>query len=583
MTLPLTNRFKGVLQKRLGVALGVWGEAGSGKSHGVNELLRRLAYHSLSLHATSSLSVVAQKLPKPKKLAHWAENNLDRLSKGETLETSSTLDSLGATFSGLAPFVLHLEDVHETDEERFSFIQELAKVVSRSKGVGLVVTSCKEPLDPFTTFKLEPLSRQESDRLLEVELRASLPKEASEFIYSKATGNPLYTLEYLRYLTRQGFLWNDGCIWYWRKPEGSVMPATVEALIEQLINRAKAEPLQTYVLETKAFLPLNSSDEVWQKIARVNTQELLTAKTELSQQGIFKEHDFAHPLFREVTLNNLSPERKQHLARRAINVLQDEPEYIVRFVDDAKLEPEKALELLERTAAMFETEGKKLEASRCLEKAVRYASGEEKGQLTLRAARLASKNGDTKFLELARQATELLGETEETLRVLVVAHALRGERRETQALLSRFKGEVDKDWLIQQLNTVGAFDDVIKLSTTLDLEKVNEGSIYCIAYALMVKGDLTGDLELAERRLQRQGLSRGQKLSYSTFARGCCFTKATTKKLMSFFQNLLRFMDKIIKKVVKIGVALLTRFATALSTVCNGVSTAKCCQISSSL
>jgi DNA-binding NarL/FixJ family response regulator len=76
--------------------------------------------------------------------------------KNEAVETTSILDTLGATLSGLAPFVLHLEDIHEADEERFSFIQDLAKIVSRIEGVGLVVTSRREPLDPFTTLKLEP-------------------------------------------------------------------------------------------------------------------------------------------------------------------------------------------------------------------------------------------------------------------------------------------------------------------------------------------------------------------------------------------------------------------------------------------
>jgi tetratricopeptide (TPR) repeat protein len=503
---------KPVLLKRKGVAIGVWGGAGIGKSYQVTQLLQGLPCRSASLHATTPLSVLATTLPKPKKLATWAERTLARLGKGEAVETSNVIDALGATLAGLAPFVLHLEDIHEADPERATFIQDLAKVVLRMKGVGLVVTSRKETAEPFTAIKLGPLSQQHTKQLLEQELKSTLPNEALEFIYSKAAGNPLYTLEYLRYLTRQGFLWNDGRVWHWRKPEHTVMPVTVEALIEQFLIQAKAEPLQRYVLETKAFLPLTSTDEVWGKIARVNEQELEVTITELSQQGIFKEREFAHPLFREVTLNTLSPDRKQNLARRAINSLKDNPEQMVTFIDDAKLESEQALELLERITTTFEIAGKKLEASRCLERAVKYATGEAQGRLALRAAQLSFKAGDARTLALIQQAIQSLGETEETLQVLVEAYAMRGERSEVLAILSRFKYKTNKSWLIRQLFIVGAYDDMANLlETSLNIEELNENSIYHIAYFLMDKGQLSEALELVEQRLLRPALSISAK------------------------------------------------------------------------
>jgi DNA-binding SARP family transcriptional activator len=386
MTSPLllVNRFQGVLQKRLGLALGVWGEAGVGKSHRVQELLRTLPCQSLGVHATTPLTSLTQTLPKPKKLPLWAEHNLKRVAKQEAVERTSTLESLGTLFAGLAPFVLHLEDIHEADAERLEFIQALAKVVLRIKGVALVVTSRRAPPEPFTTIKLESLSQQDADRLLETELKNALPNEALKWIYDKAAGNPLYSLEYLRYLTRQGFLWNDGKHWHWRKPPNDAMPVTVEALIEQLLSQAKVEPLQRYVLETRAFLPLNASDELWQKVVRVNEQELQTAVAKLSQQGIFKEDDFAHPLFREMTLKTLSSERKISLARRTINVLQDSPEQAATFVAEARLESSRALELLKK-AAEHVTERNEVEAATFLASAAMYAEGEEKTKLRLEA------------------------------------------------------------------------------------------------------------------------------------------------------------------------------------------------------
>lgn len=380
----LSGRFNPVLQKRQGLALSVWGEAGIGKSYQVTELLQGLTCRSASLHATTPLSSFATMLPKPKKLPTWAERTLTRVEQGEASEAGNLTDALAATLSGLAPFVLHLEDLHEADAERTSFIQGLAQRATRIKGVGLVVTSRKEPLDPFTAFKLEPLNFQEVQELLERDLRAPLPKEAVTFIYDKAAGNPLYTLEYLRYLTRQGFLWNDGKSWHWRKPEHAAMPVTVEALIEQLLTTAKVEPLQRYVLETKAFLPLTTKDEVWSNVARVSEGELHQTVTELSRQGIFSGGHFAHPLFREVAFKTLTPERKQNLARRTMNVLRDNPAQAAAFVDDAKLPSEQALALLKKAAATKDQNA--VTAARLLAKAASYAEGEEKNQLALGAA-----------------------------------------------------------------------------------------------------------------------------------------------------------------------------------------------------
>jgi hypothetical protein len=267
---------------------------------------------------------------------------------------------------------------------------------------GLLLQVAENNLSHFTCVKLEPLSREEADRLLETDLKATLPKEALAWIYGKAAGNPLYTLEYLRYLTRQGFLWNDGRSWHWRKPEHNTMPVTVEALIEQLISRAKTEPLQRYVLETRAFLPLEASDDLWLKVARVNEQELQKARTDLSQQGVFRNNDFAHPLFREVTYKTLSNERKQNLARRAMNLLEFDPARAALFVDDANLEPEKTLAILKSAAAQTE-EHNAVAAARFLAKAAHYATGEEKSTLALEAAEGLQSHDVTGAVQLAEQ------------------------------------------------------------------------------------------------------------------------------------------------------------------------------------
>ncbi len=517
MQTVLANRFKPVLQKRLGLALGVWGEAGIGKSYQVRELLQTLPCQNSSLHATTPLASLAQTLPKPKKLALWAERNLTRLATGEAVENASVIDSLGALLTGLAPFVLHLEDIHEADTERLEFIGALAKVVLRIKGIGLVVTSRKEPPEPFTVLKLGPLSQPDADQLLEAELKASLPKEALEFIYSKAAGNPLYTLEYLRYLTRQGFLWNDGKLWHWRKPLNDAMPVTVEALIEELLDRAKAEPLQRYVLESKALLPLDSSRDVWQKIARVNEEELQTAIGELSQQGVFKNDTFAHPLFREVTLKTMGKERKRHLARRAMNVFQDQPNLAALFVEDAGLEPSQSLELLKK-AAEHVKEPNALEAARFLAQAVNYATGEEKSKLALGAAKALQHQDVPRAIAFVEQ---LLGEEPNNVDALYLGtllYALDAQEAKAKQLFSQLpsaerESQRGVEMLLEIYRALDKFDDFL---TTWEQHKtrlptLESNYLYFVVVILSQRAKPREAISLAKTSLERSDLSTDQK------------------------------------------------------------------------
>jgi tetratricopeptide (TPR) repeat protein len=440
---------KPVLLKRKGVVLGLWGEAGIGKSYTVERLLVTLPCHHLSLHASSSFASLAKALPKPKKLATWAARSLERLEQGETVETSSVIDAFAATLTGLAPFVLHLEDIHEADAERLAFIQSLAQTLKRSKGVGLIVTSRNQPPEPFLEIRLDLLSRQESDHLLNRELEATLPSEASHWIYSKAAGNPLYTLEYLRYLARHGQLWNDGKSWRWRQPDHSFMPVTVEALIEYQLEQAKTSALYTYVLEARAFLPVDTTKDVWMKVARVNEGELQTVVKELQYQGIFRNDQFIHPLYKEVMLETLTQNRRQHLARRAINASQAAPEQTAIFVDDAKLDNEKALELLKSAAHHAQKAGNTLQAGHLLAKAVFYTEGEEKGRLALDAAQLLDGLDYPRMLELATEASRYLSDPGEALILKATALALQGNYEAVQHTLQEIpdSSKQDETWL----------------------------------------------------------------------------------------------------------------------------------------
>jgi tetratricopeptide (TPR) repeat protein len=512
--IPALGYFKPVLLKRKGVALCLWGEAGIGKSHTTQKLLESLTCRYLSLHASSSLASLAKALLKPKKLATWAARSLERLEQGETLETSAITNALGTTLAGLAPFVLHLEDIHEVDSERLILLRELAQTVQRTKGVGLLITSRKEPSEPFHSVRLEPLSVQASDELLAQELTAVLPTEASQWIYSKAAGNPLYTLEYLRYLARQGYLWNDGKNWRWRQPGQGFMPVTIEALIEQQLSQARTSEMSGYVLEARAFLPLEITSEVWMKVARVSQEELQRAIETLQQESIFRENYFIHPLYREVTLQTLKQPRRQHLARRIINALQDAPESMALYVDDANLAKEQALELLTKAARHAREANKNLQAGHLLAKAVPYADGEQKGKLALGAAHLLDGLDYPRMLELATQASHFLAEPSEALYLQAVALALQGKYEATQQVVRLVpdSSKQGKLWLqryLRLLHLTAKHKELVEFweSQTPLQEQTDGVTVYSVAWAYIHLGNFSAASALVADWLAKPDLT----------------------------------------------------------------------------
>jgi tetratricopeptide (TPR) repeat protein len=226
-------------------------------------------------------------------------------------------------------------------------------------------------------------------------------------------------------------LWNDGKLWHWRKPEQERMPAVVEALLEQQVIQAKSINLNRYVLESKAILPLDASDDLWQRVARVNPEELDRAIRELNQHGILKDKTFAHPSFKEVTVQTLDKDRRQHLARRAIYALEHDPVKAALFVDDARLENNQSLALLKKAANYSEAQNS-LYAAKLLSKAVNYATGEEKHELALNAAELLQSHDMPTAIRLAEEVFKAKPTDEKVIELLAMLYAF--QVREEDAL-----------------------------------------------------------------------------------------------------------------------------------------------------
>jgi hypothetical protein len=137
----MAKRLTGLTMRRSGIALGLWGEAGIGKTHTASALLRGTPCQSLSVYATQALEGIVRQVPRPKKMAVWLEQSLERLARGEPFETAVFVQTFAALLTANAPLVLHIEDLHEVTPDRLELWQQLALAVTRTRGVGLIATS----------------------------------------------------------------------------------------------------------------------------------------------------------------------------------------------------------------------------------------------------------------------------------------------------------------------------------------------------------------------------------------------------------------------------------------------------------
>lgn len=506
----LIGQLKALLLKREGLALGLWGEPGIGKSYTVRELLREAPCRSLSFHATTPLSELALALPPSPKLPAWAESLLRRLERGEHLESEKAASALSALLGGLAPVILHLEDLHEASPERLELVGRLAAMVRRSKGAALLVTSRVAPPEPFAAFRLEPLDPAGVRRLLEGETGAPLPAEALEWIYTRAAGNPLFTLEFFRHLARRGFLWNDGKKWHWRPPPGTDVPLTVEALIERLIRDAAAEPETGAAISARAILPAEVAEALWAEVAGLSREGLEAANQELGRRGLMLGKSFAHPLFREVALNLISPKERRGLAQRALKALQEgDPQAAAAYVEAAGLEPGEALGLLLRAAEQARQAGNEAQAARWMARAAEWAQGEERGRMALEAAQVLQHHDLPEATRLVKLALPTPAATPETVRFYAHLLARQGRVPDLEALLGelppRLREAVDLPALAVSTYNIGG-DNARALETWEAHPELQRDPSPELLRAVAGSALATGQTEKAQA-LVRQGLA----------------------------------------------------------------------------
>jgi hypothetical protein len=442
---PLLQRFNRVLSKRIGLALAVWGEPGVGKTHAVQALLRELPCRSASLHASVSDAELLRGLPRPERLPVWAEQIEARLMRGSSVEPAALEGALLARLAALAPFVLHIEDLHDASPTRTASVHALARAVIQTQGVALIVTSRTEPGAPFESHRWQPLEERAAVRLLEENAGATLPVEALTWIAAQARGNPLFTLGYFRHLTRSGHLWSDGQRWRWRKPEREDLPLSVEAVIAQHLNAVASAPAVRAALSARAMLPLSEVNaSLWAAVAGLTPAALQSARTELERANVLRGDAFTHPLYREAARADLSQLARRDFARRAVDALiEDHPVAAAAFTVEAELPPTVEWTVLERGANQSRAAGDAGGTARLLARMADLEEIPARVERLLEAARLAREANLALALELAQTALQLSAPHLDARLLTAELLAALGRSDEAEAVLRDLPAHLD--------------------------------------------------------------------------------------------------------------------------------------------
>lgn len=510
----ISRRLTGLSMKRPGLAFGVWGEAGIGKTHTALTLLRGTPCQTRTVHATQALEKTIGQIPRPKKLTLWLEKTLERILKGETLETGISNQALVALLAANAPVILHVEDLHEASPERLEFWKQVAFGVIRTRGVGLMVTSRAQPPENFETIRLSALTPEESDALLETEASAKLPSEALAWLFERAVGNPLFTLEFFRFLARQGSVWNDNQRWRWRQPMSEVMPVSVEALIEQILREAANTPNLEVVLGAKAMLGLNSSETLWQQITELKLEDWTQARETLEKNGVLVNGEFAHPLYREVIVAGMTSEKLQRVARRALEVLKDDPRIAAEFVKDANLESGEAFGWFEKAAQAAKNAGDEIQSARFKANAIEYARDEKRATLAFEAGQALEKANRPEAIRLLHISLEGQPKHADTIFWLAGCYADLGESRQVEKLLTRISDDekAQMGWIKRQISLRFALGDYAGVLERwkADSRLHNDPDpilAYNVGFARSLQGDQVGAETIALAALEQPQLS----------------------------------------------------------------------------
>ena len=390
----LYERLNGIASSFRSVSIAVVADAGMGKTFTVKQALAALPCTKIYIQLAEPLHWLHTRLPPAKKpLPIWAQQVFKQINDQQIPPEKSVAQALLTYFAAISPVVVHLEDAHDASSQQLALWVLLAEMLSKTKGIGLVVTS-RLPLSAvFQELNLQALDLTATQALLQNITEYPLPLEAVQWIHNNSLGNPLFSLEFYEHALRQGFLWQHQKQWFWQTPaKNQSLPKDLEAIVmirlERMLEISTQPMALKRVLLTLALLPEVRAlqDQVF---ASWSTTEQDCYNLELLATGIWANNQFVHPIYPEVLRLKIWAIERALVARELIiPSLEFAPELMERLVIAANLEPKEALELWLQISSINTEHGRKFAAGRALVQAVNFAAFEDKAEIAYQAAEL---------------------------------------------------------------------------------------------------------------------------------------------------------------------------------------------------
>jgi tetratricopeptide (TPR) repeat protein len=501
----LQKRFALVRAKRTGLVLCLYGEPGIGKTHLLAQLQKNLPFGSWCVHAVLPLTQIALGLPRPNNPPDWIKKQL-LACQNHNLPNPNLL--LAGLLELQAPFVLCLEDAHELNPEALRELLEFAQIIAKTRGVALVVTSRLELPSPFVGVPIAPLDSGQLKALLMEQ--GALPEPALTYIQQRAGGNPLFALEYLRHLRRLGALYSDGSRFFWREPDSALAPVGVQVLLEQWLAEFLHHPQSRDLLLARAVLPNGPTValESWQAVAGVLEKAFAKELQNLQKAQLLRQHEFAHPLLREVLLT--LPD-KTTFAKRALAVCQDNLAWMLQLLSWAGLEKNDALKWLDQLQVQAPAQQKSL----IVGQKVAYLTGQAKGEAALLASQQHQDRNLNQALYFARIAW---AELRNHAAAVVLLNALfqSGQAQEAAEFLSIAPPTIRKDhWHLRQLLLERQYDQIVAQYQAHPhwQEELEFGAFLTVVESHIATMRLETALELIEPKLSAPDLEPIQRMN----------------------------------------------------------------------
>lgn len=243
-----------------------------------------------------------------------------------------------AAFAADKPLVIVIEDLHWADEFTLAFLGSLSAAYFKRQRIMVVGTYRPKQASPalrrlaersdVSRLALTPLDEDAIGNMVADMLAVQSPPHGSiDFLTTKAEGNPLIVMEYLRCATLEGILKRRSGSWQIPAtlsfsigtPAPAVLPQSKSALVARRLEGV--DPEARAALEAAAVIARATDLDVLAQVADLPRDQLTHAVQLLRRRQLLEELDdgdvrFTHDEIRQSAYATIDPDRRKRLHRR---------------------------------------------------------------------------------------------------------------------------------------------------------------------------------------------------------------------------------------------------------------------------